>query len=430
MTTPFRPDIETDPPFLETDPPHWAARGLSSMLIVLFFVAAVVAVTVTIPETVSGAFVLVPESGADPVRVAREGTVADVRVAEGQSVAKGATLFVVRSEAYGDRTAEMRGLEMQTGGAEARMANARAAYESQQRADALEARRLGERLKSLERVSVLKRKQYVVTREMADRSKRGQQQGAIGGFEADRLGLEADRLAAEVESTAAEQGETRAALAKLRQDAATREVQHRELTRALHQESEMAQVRLGSMRQQGTATAGSGELLVTAQCAGTVLRLMVSTAGAVVQPGEALGEIACAGARMHVEMTLGQGDVARVRVGQGAKLLYDAFPYQRFGVKLGRVRWVGPASAGRTVNIPGETGSFRALIDASDTAILVGGEPRPLLAGMRGSARVVTGRRSLISYAFEPIRALRENFSSGPAAPSAATRPPAARPPT
>jgi hypothetical protein len=30
--------------------------------------------------------------------------------------------------------------------------------------------------------------------------------------------------------------------------------------------------------------------------------------------------------------------------------------------------------------------------------------------GMRGEARIVVGRRTLIEYAFEPIRQLRENI--------------------
>jgi hypothetical protein len=60
----------------------------------------------------------------------------------------------------------------------------------------------------------------------------------------------------------------------------------------------------------------------------------------------------------------------------------------------------------------GDAKVFRALIDAKDSTIMVSGEARPLLFGMRGRARVVTGRRSLISFAFEPIRALRENFAS------------------
>lgn len=416
MTTPFRPDLTVDPPFLENEPPHWVARGLSTLLIALFSVLALAAVVVTIPETVTGTFVMVPERGADPVRTPREGTVAAVLVAEGQTVTKGATLFVIRSQAVGDRIADMRGIEMQRTGVQARLTNAHAEYESLRRADALESGRLTTRIASLERIATLKRKQLVVKHDMAERSKHGQQSGAVGGWEADRLGLEADQLAADVETVTAERDDARAALARLRQDAATREVQHRELVRSLMQEGEIARMRLESMK--GQPAGAEGNLVLTAPCAGTLLRMMVSTTGAVVQAGEPLGEIACAGERLQVEMTLGQQDVTRVRVGQGAKLLYDAFPYQRFGIRFGRVRWVGPASAGRSLSATPSIAMervFRALIDAGDSTITVHGEARPLLVGMRGEARIVIGRRSLISYAFEPIRALRENFSGSPA---------------
>lgn len=411
-----RPDLDADAPFLETDPPHWVARGLSTLIIGMFVVALIAAIVVRVPETVSGPFVLVPERGADPLRAAREGTVVDVRVAEGQSVTKGATLFVLRSEPVGDRRAEMRSLELQRAGFTTRIANARAEYESQRRADEIEAARLEGRIASLDRVTALKKKQLETTREMADRSRVGQKQGVIGGFEADRLALEADRLATEVEEATAQLEESRAQLTQRRQTAATREVQHRELVRSLRQEDEMASVRLASMQREVPGEAG-GDLVVAAPCAGTMLRMMVSTPGAVVQPGDPLGEVACAGERLQVEMALGQLEVARVRVGQGAKLLYEAFPYQRFGVRAGKVRWVGPATAGRMsiVTDPDDRQSgFRALIDAGDSVIVMRGEARPLLVGMRGQAKVVTGRRTLISYAFEPIRALRENFSSGP----------------
>lgn len=417
MTTPFRPDLENDPPFLDETPPHWVARGLSTVLIALFAVIALAAVFVTVPETVNGTFVLVPERGADPIRTPREGTVADVRVSEGQMVADGATLFVIRSQSVGDRMADMRDMEMQTTASPERVANAKAEYESRRRADALESQRLTTRAASLERIATLKRRQLVVTRDMADRSKKGTQSGAVGGWEADRLALEADQLAADVETVSAERDEARASLARLRADAATRDVQHRELLRTLAQQSEVARVRLDNMKRQPTGIAG--DLVVTAPCAGTLVRMMVSTEGAVVQPGDALGEIACAGERLQVEMTLGQKDVSRVRIGQGAKLMYDAFPYQRFGTRVGRVRWVGPATTGRgdpaAVSAVDVGAVFRALIDAGDTTIAVRGEARPLLVGMRGNARVITGRRTLASYAFEPIRALRENFAGSPA---------------
>lgn len=425
MTDRNRLDLDADPPFLDADPPHWAARGLSTLIIGLFSAAALAAVLVTVPETVTGAFVLVPENGADPLRTPREGTVTEVRVAEGQVVAKGATLFVIRSQSVGDRTADMRGVEMQRNGLQARVDNAEAEYASKRRADELEGRRLTTRVATLERILALKKRQLVVTRDMADRSRRGTQSGAIGGFEADRLSLEADQLAADVETVTADRDEARSGLAKLAQDAATRDVQQRELLRSARQESEIARVRLEAMQKQPAGA--EGELVVTAPCAGSLLRLMVSTAGAVVQAGDPLGEIACAGDRLQVEMALGQQDVARVRAGQGAKLLYDAFPYQRFGARVGRVRWVGPATARGAAAAPvagaSADAAFRALIDASDNAVVMNRESRPLLVGMRGQARVVTGRRTLLSFAFEPIRALRENFAGSPAALAPAGRP-------
>jgi multidrug efflux pump subunit AcrA (membrane-fusion protein) len=316
MSTPERREYEPDPPFLETDPPHWVARGLSTVIIALFIVAVIAASVVSIPETVAGSFVLVPERGADPVRAAREGTVTDVRANEGQTVQRGATLFVIRSQAIGDRNAEMRGLEMQKSGADQRLANARAEYTSQRRADELEAKRLETRVASLDRAATLKQKQLKTARDLADRSKRGQQQGVVGGFDADRLILEADRLESELETTAADLEDSRASLAKLRQDTTTRAVQQRELVRSLEQERQMADVRLESMR--GQLNGDGGDLLITSPCTGTVLRMMVSTAGAVVQAGDALGEVACSGQRLQVEMALNQQAVARVRVGQGA----------------------------------------------------------------------------------------------------------------
>jgi hypothetical protein len=57
---------------------------------------------------------------------------------------------------------------------------------------------------------------------------------------------------------------------------------------------------------------------------------------------------------------------------------------------------------------------FRAHVAIADVAIRVDGESRPLKAGMTGRAQVVVGRRPLITYAFEPLRQLRENLASVP----------------
>src|SRR2546427_385311 len=137
---------DPSPPFLSRTPASWAARGLAWILIALFAATAVAAVAISIPETVSTRFVLVPERGADQIRAARGGTLTEIRADEAQSVAKGQVLFVLRSSVVGDRSAELRALETQMQGAAERLGNERRRYDSQRLADDEEDTRLRSRL--------------------------------------------------------------------------------------------------------------------------------------------------------------------------------------------------------------------------------------------------------------------------------------------
>jgi membrane fusion protein len=98
-----------------------------------------------------------------------------------------------------------------------------------------------------------------------------------------------------------------------------------------------------------------------------------------------------------------------VQAGQRVKLRFDAFPYQRYGIRFGTVRWLGPS--GVTAR---DSGAFRALVDVTDPAFRVRGQIQPLQPGMGGQGDILVGRRSLVSYAFEPIRALKESFVEPP----------------
>jgi multidrug efflux pump subunit AcrA (membrane-fusion protein) len=123
-----------------------------------------------------------------------------------------------------------------------------------------------------------------------------------------------------------------------------------------------------------------------------------------------LCEVGRAGDPLQAELGIPLAGVGRLEPGQRIKLLYDAFPYERYGVRYGTLRWLSPASA--------EAESFRVLADIDDSETLrIGGDHRRLLAGMGGRAEVTVGSRSLISYAFEPIRNLRERFAEPPEQP-------------
>jgi membrane fusion protein len=201
-----------------------------------------------------------------------------------------------------------------------------------------------------------------------------------------------------------ERRDVQAATDKLRHEIAARAAVFLELERSLREESQKSAIRTTALRVELEQSRGN-ELSVVAPCAGVVLRLSVQRAGAVVKEGEPLGDLACRGSRLQAELTVPPSAVGQIKPEQPVKLLYDTFPHQRHGVRRATVRWVSPASVGD---------NFRAFADIEDEAITVKGERRPLTAGMGGRADVVVGRRSLIAYAFEPLRQLKESFADAP----------------
>ncbi len=456
--------------FLDTGPPHWAARGLAWILIALALTVVAASAVIRLPETVRSPFVLVPLQGTDPIRAAHGGVVAAVQVREGQPVAQGDSTFIIRSSAVGDRSAELQSLEAQLEGTREESRNARQKYESQRRSDAEERERLSRRTaflaqKSQEHQAIhtvrrnkfrtdldiqrntieitakegeFKRTQYALAAELADRLEREYKEGGISWLEYNARRLEATKLAVEQQQLQrtleterlrlnqiraeqetwdkewklgaaeieAERSEVQSSLEKLRQSVAARDAEYRETARRLTVGASKARFRAAALRDDLNGSRG-GDLSLAAPCAGTVLRLTIRAPGAVVQEGDILGELACSGERLQAEVLVPQSGIGLIKPGQQVKLLYDAFPYQRYGVKLGSVRWVSPASV-----LVRDQPVFRVLVEVQEMTTVVKTERRPLLAGMGGTAEIVVGKRSLLGFAFEPIRQLRESLST------------------
>jgi membrane fusion protein len=351
----------------------------------------------------------VPITGTDPVRTAREGIVTSVRVHEGDSVSRGAPLFVIRSSSANDRTADRRTLETQQRGNTERLILLDLQYRGSRRADSAEARRLQSRTTYLERLIASKARRLAVMQDIADSSVAGARRGALGTVEVQRLENDARALGEEVETASNDLAETRADMARLEQAVISRQLEYRQARASIEEALERDGIRASSLGRDPVSSSDSGFVLVS-PCAGTMLRLRVNAPGAVVREGDTLAEVACQGAPLQGELMLPQAGVPLVQKGQGVKLRFDAFPYQRYGVRFGTVRWLGPAGLSAQ-----DSGAFRAIVDLSENSIRVRGKMRPLLPGMGGQADIVVGRRSLVSYAFEPLRALKESFADAPA---------------
>jgi membrane fusion protein len=394
-------------PFLETDPPPWAARALATVLLALFAVGAIALFAVHVPETVSAPFVVRPVRGADPIRTLHDGTVIKVNAEDAQAVGADAVLFVVSSEPAGDRLAERQTLDTRLSGGRSRMENERQKYENQRRADVQERERLEQRLANLDKQLALKQQQATLTSDIAARQRRSFDEGVGTWVEASRLQLDADRLAMELEQMRTDANDTRKAFDRLAFEMASRRAAFAEVERGIGEDLSAYRVRKGVLDQDVTHEGNATP--ITTPCAGTVVKLHVRSAGAVVHEGDLLAEIVCAGDKLEAELMLPERGLALARTGQPVKLLYDAFPYQRYGVQYGRLRWLSPSS---TVDAQGPT--FRALADIDSDTVGVQGLRRPVLPGMTGRAAVIVGRRSLASYAIEPLRQIRESLAVEP----------------
>lgn len=394
--------------FLAIAAPHWAARSLSYAIIAIVLVAAIASVVIKLPETVTADFTLVPARGTDPIKATRQGVVNQVFVSEGQSVNQGDVIATLRSESAGDRAAELMTIQTRLAGAGESFINAKAKFTSQTLADEQEMRRLSARVEHLEGLIALKRQQLTLLNQMADSYEKLYREGVASRAQLTERQLEVTSFTAELERLIAEQSETRAAIEKLRIDSSAHRAEFKEVERTYREETATGEIRITALRA-GLAGSDGNEIRLTAPCAGTILRLYVKNSGAVLHEGEMVAELVQRGETLLAELKLPEAGMGKLTTGQGVKLKYDAFPYQRYGLRYGRVAWLSPAAVETK-----DGASFKAHVEIVEGEMLAQGQSRPLAAGMSGKAEIVIGNRSLIEYVLEPLRQLKENSSDVP----------------
>ncbi len=343
-------------PFLDTTPPHWVGAGAGVRHHRRLWAGRAGRGAGEGAGDRVGALHPGADPGTDPVRAVKSGVLVEVRVAEGDNVTRGSTLFLLRSASMSDRAADRLTLESQLRANEQRLTILKSQYDTRRRSDEAEGRRLANRIQFLEGLISSKSKRLALTKELADSSSSGAKRGAIGKLEASRLELEYSTLQEEVEGARNDLEEARSDITRLergrqgegpgiRGDPARSYRSHGDRPRSGPRPSSG----IWSMRPRPVSR-------WLPPATGRYCGMHVNAAGAVVQEGDILSEMACAGDRLQGELRVPEAGVAQVRPGQGVKLRYDAFPYQRYGVRFATVRWLGPA--GSTAR---DSGEFRAL---------------------------------------------------------------------
>lgn len=167
-------------------------------------------------------------------------------------------------------------------------------------------------------------------------------------------------------------------------------------------EIEKLKVRLSALRGD-LENSKQNVLTIRAPYDAVVISLAQRNEGSVVQNGQELCQLSATDSKPRARLVVGEAGLPKLASGQTVRLFFDAFPYQRYGVVSGKLDWISPAAVAST-----EGPHFIGLASLAETTT---GRRRPLAVrvGMAGEARIVVGQRTIMEYAFEPIRQLREN---------------------
>ncbi len=133
---------------------------------------------------------------------------------------------------------------------------------------------------------------------------------------------------------------------------------------------------------------------------GVVNRINYLTADAYISTGEVLLEIVPTGSDLIVETKINPKDIAEIAVGQNVKISLTAYDPTRYGRIEGKVLSI---SADAITNQ--DTGEQYYIVDVSITGDLYedDGQEVVLLPGMVASIDVLSGKRTILDYFWQPI---------------------------
>jgi multidrug resistance efflux pump len=382
-------DVESE--MLPQEPPPWIIRSTAWLLLAAFLFALLVAVVMRLPETVHCQFVLIPATGADPIQSPRQAIISHVAVEEGQPVKLGEELFVLRSD-------EIRGWDMQF---RTLTEDLRSKEESLTRSETAYAAQLEIKKAEIEQAKseVKFRENHAgTTRELVTRMEKLAKLG--GESEIDLVKLKLDLAGSEKDLSVAQRTVQQVNLDRERME--TEQARQRAEQQS---EIEKLKMRIGGLKTDLENT-HQNLLTVRSPYEGVITSMDQRTVGSFVQQGQVLCQLAAKDAKPRARMTLNEAGLPKLAIAQRVRYFFEAFPYQRYGAVTGKLDWISPSA----VTTP-EGSHFVALgsLDRYEISPRAG-QVLPLRVGMRGDAHIIVGGRTLIEYAFEPIRQLRESM--------------------
>src|SRR6266571_2495992 len=386
-----RGSLDAESEMSPQEPPPWIVRTTAWILVGAFLFALLIAIVMRLPETVHCPFILIPATGADPIQSPRQAIINRVAVGERQTVKLGEVLFVLRSDEIRGWDTQFRTLTEDLRSKEESLTQSETAYAAQLEIKKAEIEQAKSEVKFRENHAS-------TSRELV---KRMEKLAKLGGeSEIDLVKLKLDLAGSEKDLSVAQR-----TVQQVNLDRERMETEHARQRAEQQSEIEKLKMRIGALKADLKNTQ-QNLLTIRSPYEGVIISMDQRSVGTFVQQGQVLCQLAPKDAKPRARMSLNEVGLPKLIVTQRVRYFFEAFPYQRYGAVTGKLDWVSPSAVTTT-----DGSRFTALgsLDRYDISSRAG-KVLPLRVGMRGDAHIIVGVRTMIEYAFEPIRQLRESM--------------------
>lgn len=150
-----------------------------------------------------------------------------------------------------------------------------------------------------------------------------------------------------------------------------------------------------------------GRTVVRAPVAGIVNRVNFRTAGGYVQQGDVMLELVPTGDNLVIETRIQPRDISKIRPEDDVRIRLSAYDSTRYGTVDGRVIRISPDA---TTDPDSQTTESFYLIDVAIEGALLdeAGDQVEYLPGMTATVDVLSGKRSILEYIWQPVARIQE----------------------
>ncbi|BAU13080.1 secretion protein HlyD family protein [Leptolyngbya sp. NIES-3755] len=412
---------------LDALPQVWT-RGLLYFLIVSAGILLPWSMFAKVDETGTARGRLEPRGKTIRLDAPVSGTVAAIKVKEGQTVAAGAVLVELETEMARSELeqaqARLEGLrsrytqlQLMQNQSSVSLNTQRLQNQAQTAAQSAQVNQTKQQLKLSEATTVLVQELMTKDRQRVDRFTQLRDQGIIPGIQvedAERNLIESQqRLAkaqSEIEQGQSELSKQQSGQQKLQREGELMLIESERRQRELDAQMLETQTNIDqTLKQIELLQFQLQQRVIRAPIAGTIFQLPVKSAGAVLPTGGMVAQIAPQNTNVVLKAQIPSENSGFLRVGLPVKVKFDAYPFQDYGVVSGHVRWISPDS--KVKETPQGSYEVFDLDIVLDQPYIESGKKRISLApGQTAIAEVIVRQRRVIDFVLDPFKKLQSGL--------------------